>query len=203
MLFNYFRKNPIQFSEIEKYSNYGILIISLLSIYWDLFGFDNYYHVFVIYFSYFMIDSFFLPYHKKDMILHHGIIIIFLLYSLNSTKEFHYQITSLLIKCEYSSLFLFFIKFLKNLIKVKPHYFPIYVINNFFFVVTFFYYRIYNLTYVFYFDPKTLEVFEEKNKNSMLLKFVINSIMILFTILNYYWMNKIYALLIQRMKQNK
>lgn len=204
MFINYFRKRSIQFREIEKYSNYGIFFISLLSIYWDLFGFENYYPVFSTYFCYFMIDSLFLPYHKKDMILHHGLIMIFLLYSLNSTREFHDQIISVLIQCEYSSLFLSMMKFLKTLVKTKNYYFvTLYLINNICFFVSFFYFRIYNLTYAFYFNPKTRKVFEEKNKNSMTLKLFINSTMLLFTILNYYWMYKICTFLIQRIKQNK
>jgi hypothetical protein len=206
MLVNYFLAKNVEYNHIRNYSNLCMFLISVLSIYWSIFGFSNYNKVFLIYFGYFITDFLFLPWQKKkDIILHHFIIVFFLVYALNSTKEFHLQVTSILIRCEVSSLFLACMetKFLYTNTQTKMFLF----LNYFCFLISFLVFRILNLTKGFIFDKNTWKYIEEKNKNNIILNYIISFFIFSFLFLNYFWLWKIISTIrnkyILQKKKNK
>lgn len=118
---------------------------------------------------------------KKDMILHHILVLFFLDY-MNIHDDFKYknEIVSTLLSSEISTIFLTTNNLLDNYgnMGVFKH------INQLCFVSTFFYYRIYN--YSIFFDKNIYNTFSIYSKNNFEF-YKIYCVIYLFYILNLYW----------------
>lgn len=143
---NYSISNEI----LENISNMNMTIVSIYICYCLYYQVDCLF-IYNLLYVYILFDFLFIPFHRKDTILHH--ILVLLMFQYNSTynipvDNFSFPVTQLF-KTEVSSVFLgtsyFLKKYKANLLICNA--------SNMLFVSTFFYYRIYNFFFNVIYNP--------------------------------------------------
>ena len=198
MIINIFLKNKIDYKNIEHYSNLGLLVASLLTII-NVYYIKQYFANVLFLVFYMSIDSLFTPLKKIDMLIHHmlslnSLIYVLFLVDLNN----NYYSTDLLLKTEWSSIFLGLNYFLKKYKMSK-----LLTISNIAFLMTFLKYRLYdfynNVVINNHFTNSSL--FDNYEYNYLLL-IPINITKYGFIYLNLYWLSIIIKSLYKSLKLN-
>lgn len=128
-----------------------------------------------------LIDFYYIK--KKDMILHHILVLIMLHYMNNhSYVENKNEIVSIILKTEISTIFLT----INNLLDTVDNMVILKNINKCIFIFTFIYYRIYNYSYYLILNKNIHNIFLFYSKNNFELYEIYTGIYGLF-ILNLYW----------------
>lgn len=198
MIINIFLKNKIDYKNIEGYSNLGLLVASLLTII-NVYYIKQYFANVLFLVFYMSIDSLFTPLKKIDMLIHHIFSLnsmIYVLYFADLSNNFYS--TDLILKTEWSSIFLGLNYFLKKYKMSK-----LLTISNIVFLITFLKYRFYdfynNVVMNKYFTDSML--FENYEYNYLLL-IPINITKYGFIYLNLYWLSIIIKSLYKSLKLN-
>lgn len=163
------------------------LLVCVFCMFISIYGFPPSYHIIYnnILLSYFLCDSLFLD--RLDMVVHHFYSICLLQYDRHSCPLFYQYITTKVLSCEISTIFLTLFSLCKRY-KNIPNMF----INclQICFVVTFMYFRIFTMTRLFLFDP----IFEEiiSKQNTIQAKHFGLYVAYSLLNLNYYWFYVIY-----------
>jgi len=192
MLVNFFLVNPLQYKQIEKHQQAGLLLISLYTIY-NILYVSNLTGLSGIMFFYLFVETFFLPFYKLDIIFHHIISMLFVaypkLYSILLDHIYNHTITFL--KVEISSIFLCSSYFLKEQKKISNNKCISYSlhISNALFIVSFFKYRCYEFIYRLGLNPDFYQdiIVNDSATSTIYVYFTMSS----FMILNCYWVFKI------------
>lgn len=143
------------------------------------------------------IDFYFVK--KKDMLLHHFLVLCMLHYMNNHNDiENRSEIVSVILSTEVSTIFLV----TNNLLENTGNMFIAKNINKFVFILTFLYYRIYNYTYYLVLDNNIHKIFYYYSKNNLEFCEIYVGIYGLF-ILNLYWSGMIFNKVIINAAYNK
>lgn len=143
------------------------------------------------------IDFYFVK--KKDMLLHHFLVLCMLHYMNNHADiENRTEIVSVILSTEISTIFLT----TNNLLENAENMVIVKNINKWLFISTFVYYRIYNYTYYLILDNNVHKIFYNYSKNNFEFCEIYGGIYCLF-ILNLYWCGMIFNKAIINIAYNK
>ena len=200
MIINYFlpEKYNLSYKDIEKGSNLSLFLVSLFTTYNVYFSYDYSQNVNII-FYYTVVDSFFLPFKRKDMYIHHisTFLNLYYLYYYNiNLNIYNYSILQVL-KVEISSVFLSLSSLLK-IYKIKNRFSTV---MNCLFIITFLKYRVFD----YYNNILNSDLFYnhldayDNNFKYYYLKINISA----FYLINIYWTILIFKTLILKQLKNK
>lgn len=199
-----FNKNLEKTEFLEKVNLYSLGFISLLCFYFiemnKEFMFEKLFPYFLLYI---IMDTLFIPYQRVDMFLHHYVTIhLLILIAVLNKEELHQIATIPLLKTEYSSFFLALSQILR---KEKQQKSMIFNVTNCFLYITFFKYRIIELSMCFFDILYSNDVYEIVNSNTLYLIGI--SLISILLALNYFWFYKLSTILfnyyLKKKKQKK
>lgn len=195
MLINKILKTDLQYKQIDDYVNLFAFLIASWASFISIYNFENYLFVYRTLVIYFGMDILFVPFYKKDVFLHHILIVCLLTLGLDSSREFHNVVTKVLLQTEISSIVLSPANILKKYQKKNKNLKIFSMIFNFIFIILFLYFRIFNLTFYFFFDERFFLILQEKKNTEFLIGIIFLS---MFLFLNYYWLYKIHCFITKK-----
>ena len=199
MIVNLFLKNKIEYKNIEDYSNLGLIVASLITIL-NVYYLKQYFLNNLFLTIYMIIDVFFIPIEKKEMMIHHIVSLSFSIFSLLFINmEINVFSVDQILNTEWSSIFLGLNYFIKKY-KLNKN---IYTICNLIFLFTFLKYRIYDFYNNVIINPYFRESVLPDNSeyyNVLIIPFNITKYGLFY--LNLYWLSIIIKSLYKMFKFN-